>query len=52
LLFLGRERETQKILRALNQGENLVLSGKYGIGRTTLIEHVAKITKERWQIWF
>jgi len=50
--FVGRERETKKIMKALERGDNVVLMGKYGIGRTSLIKHVAALTKDRWRFIF
>lgn len=38
---MGRSVETRAILRALGRGDNVILSGRYGIGRTRLIQHVA-----------
>jgi len=50
--FVGREKETKKIIRSLEKGSNVIISGKYGIGRTSLIRHVAEISRERWQFAF
>ena len=52
MCFVGREKETKKIMKALEQGNNIVLMGKYGIGRTSLIKHIAAITKDRWRFVF
>ncbi|MEN6319400.1 MAG: ATP-binding protein [Syntrophaceae bacterium] len=52
MCFVGREKETNKIIKALERGNNIVLMGKYGIGRTSLIRHIAAITKEKWKFVF
>lgn len=44
LLFVGREMETRTIQRGLRRGENVILSGRYGIGRTRLVHHVAAVS--------
>ena len=49
MCFVGREKETKKIMQALDRGNNVVLMGKYGIGRTSLIKHIEALTKERWR---
>lgn len=36
--FFGREEEVRRILLALSQGKNVVLTGKCGSGRTSLLE--------------
>ena len=47
MLFVGRENEANHITRELQRGNNVVLGGKYGIGRTSLINadgiHIAKM---------
>jgi AAA+ ATPase superfamily predicted ATPase len=52
MYFVGREKEAIQIQRALERGENLVLMGKYGMGRTSLIRHVARIARDRWRFIF
>lgn len=52
MYFVGRERETTKIIKALERGNNIVLIGKYGMGRTSLIKHIAALTKDRWRFVF
>ena len=48
IYFVGREQETRQILKALNRRYNVILMGKYGIGRTSLTRHVAEIGRNRW----
>lgn len=50
--FVGREKESQEIIDALREGKNVILSGKYGIGRTSLVRHVAEKTTDRWRFLF
>ena len=50
--FVGREKEARQIIKALNRGDNVILMGKYGIGRTSLIKHIAKATQNRWRFIF
>ncbi len=52
MCFVGRKKEIKLIIKALEQKKNIVLSGKYGIGRTTLIKHVAKVAQERWRFCY
>jgi len=40
--FFGREKETRQIIASLSAGRNVILSGTYGIGRTSLVRHVAQ----------
>jgi hypothetical protein len=40
--FIGRESEIARVEAALNGGRNVILLGKYGIGRTALMREVAR----------
>jgi hypothetical protein len=44
MVFVGRGAETRVIQRALSHGDNVILSGRYGVGRTRLVHHVAQIS--------
>jgi len=48
IFFVGREKEVRKIINALKRGYNVILMGKYGIGRTSLTRQVAEIGQDRW----
>ena len=50
--FVGREKETRAIIRALAQEKNVILSGKYGMGRSSLVGHVADTMHEGWLFVF
>ena len=52
MYFLGREREISRINRSLSQGKNIVVTGKYGVGKTALIKHVAERNAEKWRFLF
>lgn len=41
-MFFGREKETRQIIASLCAGRNVILSGTYGMGRTSLVRHVAR----------
>ena len=42
MLFVGRKSEKKKIVESLKQGKNIILGGKFGIGRTSIIKEIAK----------
>ena len=46
MLFVGRKKEQKKIIELLNDGMNIILTGKYGIGRTSLMKEIAKAFAE------
>lgn len=50
--FVGREREIAEVAAALKAGTNVVLSGKFGMGRTSLVEQVAAGFRGRRQFVF
>lgn len=52
MYFVGRKKEINQINKALVSGRNIVVYGKYGIGRTTLVRHVAAVTKVKWRFLF
>lgn len=52
MCFVGREKEIRRIRKGLEQGKNLILMGKYGIGRTRLIKQLAQQNQDRWQFIF
>jgi replication-associated recombination protein RarA len=43
MLFVGRKNEKKKIVESLRQGKNIILGGKFGIGRTSIIKEIAII---------
>ncbi len=50
--FVGRKKEIHAIIRSLEQGQNIVLTGKYGIGRTCLIHHISDLLRDRFHFIF
>ena len=50
--FVGREKEIEEIVRALDQGNHIIVRGKFGMGRTSLIRHVAAVLRGRWRFLF
>lgn len=43
MIFVGREIETDHIIRELCRGKNIIIGGKFGIGRTSLIKKISEI---------
>jgi len=49
MFFVGRTQETNRIIRLIERKNNVIVTGKYGIGRTSLINHIAAITQNQWR---
>jgi len=52
MCFVGRIVEINKITKALQQCNNIIVTGKYGIGRTSLMRQVAKKMQDHWRFVF
>lgn len=52
MTFIGREKETRKIIRALERGDNVIVKGIYGIGRTSLVRQVETSTTKQFRFLF
>lgn len=52
MIFVGREIETKHIIRELRRGKNIIVGGKYGIGRTSLIKAIASSLQSEWRFIF
>jgi len=52
MIFVGRKNETRQIMDDLKKGQNIILHGKYGMGRTSLINHVAQLMHYQWKFVF
>ena len=52
MYFCGREKEISKIIIALKKRKHVVITGKYGIGKTALARHLSDMTKQRWKFIF
>jgi energy-coupling factor transporter ATP-binding protein EcfA2 len=50
--FVGRKREIAAVIRSLKQGRNVVLTGRFGVGRSRLVKHISKLYPDAWQFLF
>jgi AAA+ ATPase superfamily predicted ATPase len=50
--FAGRKREIAAVAKSLKQNRNVVLTGRYGVGRSCLVKHIAKLYSATWQFLF
>lgn len=50
--FFGRERETRQMIASLSAARNVILSGTYGMGRTSLVRHVARLLQGEMEFLF
>jgi hypothetical protein len=48
MLFVGRVQEIKTIIGAIRQNKHVILTGKFGIGRTALINHIIA-TQKQWR---
>jgi MoxR-like ATPase len=46
MIFVGRKKEITAILKSLEKGENVILTGHYGMGRTSLIRHISQLAQD------
>jgi hypothetical protein len=52
MYFAGRDKEIGQIKKTLEGGGNVIVPGKYGMGRTSLIKHVGERMKDEWRFVF
>jgi AAA+ ATPase superfamily predicted ATPase len=52
MYFVNREKEISQIEEAMEEGENVIVAGRYGIGRTSFVRHVAQIMRDQWRFVF
>jgi replication-associated recombination protein RarA len=52
VIFVGREIETKNIIKELCRGKNIIVGGKYGIGRTSMIKEIASLLQNKWHFIF
>ncbi|MCK7512404.1 MAG: ATP-binding protein [Desulfobacterales bacterium] len=50
--FVGRKREIAAVMRSLAQGRNVVVTGRFGVGRSRLVKHISKLHSDTWQFLF
>lgn len=50
--FVGRKREIATAMRSLEQGRNIVVTGRFGVGRSRLVKHISKLHPDVWQFLF
>lgn len=50
--FVGRKLEIAAVIKSLKQNHNVVLTGKYGVGRSCLVKHIARLHSATWQFLF
>lgn len=50
--FVGRKREITAVIKSLKQGRNVVLTGRYGVGRSCLVKHISRLCSGSWQFLF
>jgi hypothetical protein len=50
--FVGRKREIAAVMRSLKQGRNIIINGRFGVGRSCLVKHIAKLHSGAWQFLF
>lgn len=51
-MFFGREKEVKQLIASLSSDRNVILSGMYGMGRTSLVRHAAQVMKREWEFIF
>jgi len=52
MYFVGRQKEINHIKEALEEGNNVIVVGRYGMGRTSLVKHLASAMKNHWRFVF
>lgn len=50
--FVGRKREIAAVMRSLKHGRNVVVTGRFGVGRSRLVKHISKLHPDAWQFLF
>jgi len=50
--FVGRKREIAAVMKSLKQGRNVLLTGRFGVGRSRLVKHISKLHSDGWQFLF
>jgi len=50
--FVGRKREIAAVMRSLKHCRNVVVTGRFGVGRSRLIKHISELHPDAWQFLF
>ncbi len=50
--FVGRKLEIAAVMRSLARGRNIVVTGRFGIGRSRMVKHLAALHADTWQFLF
>jgi MoxR-like ATPase len=48
MFFVGRKNEIRLAIKTLERNANIIITGKYGMGRTALARQIADIARDRW----
>jgi hypothetical protein len=51
-IFVDRKNEADRIVRAIKRKHNVIVTGRYGIGRTSLIKYIANQAHDQWHFVF
>jgi hypothetical protein len=52
MYFVGREKEIISAKEALEEKNNVIILGKYGMGRTSFVRHLALMMQDQWRFVF
>ena len=52
MIFVGRKHEKEKIHKTLLHGKSVIITGKFGIGRTSLVQEIANEMSRRRRFLF
>lgn len=50
--FCGRRKEIAAIKKALEHRKNIIITGRFGVGRTTLVQYFAQLKTSPWRFLF
>jgi hypothetical protein len=50
--FVGRRKEIAAVQKCLARGEDIIISGRFGVGRTRLVRYIAEVTKDERRFLF
>ncbi len=50
--FVGRKREMAAVMRSLEQDRSVIVTGRFGVGRSRLVKHISELHSDAWQFLF